>query len=283
MKHLLILLIFVFSNMSSVVKAQDVIRTKHDTISAKVLEIGIDEIKYRNYSNLDGPIIVIPKNDVVEITYENGSKFFIAPDPYDVNKEVQVRNKKRSIKFEFFSPLTNDIAFGYETMMKVGQNLEIKVAVIGPGTAKNVNNASGFFFKGGVKFLTSPTYIQNGVKYSHGLKGGYIKPELIFSSYSDRYDYTNYTNYPPYYTNESINITHTNIGFDIVFGKQHLLGNIMTLDYYFGVGYALQYSSRNSIYPYLDGYNDTYSYSHLYLGKEFPMILTAGLTLGILL
>ena len=269
--------------MYSVVKAQDVIRTKYDTIPANVLEIGIDEIKYRDYSNLEGPIIVIPKNNVIEITYGNGSKFFIAPDPYEVNKEVQVRNKKRSIKFEFFSPLTNDIAFGYETMMKVGQNLEIKIAVIGPGTGKNVDNASGFFFKGGIKFLTSPTYVQNGVKYSHGLKGSYIKPEVIFSSYSDQYEFMNYSNTPPYNTTENINIRHTNIGFNIVFGKQHLLGNIMTLDYYFGAGYALQYTSRNSLYPYLDEFNDTYSYSHLYLGKDFPMILTGGLTLGILL
>jgi hypothetical protein len=278
-KNLFFSFIF-FLLLSLSVEAQDFIRTKKDTIQAKVLEIGLDEIKYKDFNNLEGPVIVIAKTDVLEITYENGIKTRISPDPYDVNQEVTIRHKTHSIKFEFFSPLTNDIAFGYESMLKVGTNLEVKIAVIGPGLAQNNENASGFFFKGGVKFLKRPTFIQNGVKYSHGLNGAYIKPELIFNTFSaDRNYYSGY----PYYVYQKANVSFTNICMDICFGKQYILGDSFTLDYYVGVGYGLHMSSykSQSIYNYTDDGED-YQYSHLYFGKNFPFILTGGMTIGVL-
>jgi hypothetical protein len=281
----LFLLILILA--SSTIKAQDIIRTKTDTIQAKVIEIGIDEIKYREYSYPTGPVIVIEKNKVVEITFENGSKYLITPDPYDVSKEVEVRNKSRAIKFELFAPLTNDIVFGYETMIKVGTNLEFKVGIIGPGTAPNTENASGFFLKGGVKFLTSPTYLQNGVKYVHQLKGAYIKPEIIFNSYTADRSYYSSTSYNGSYLSYNTTITErttiNNLCFNINFGKQLLLGNIMTFDYYVGVGYGMRFTNHktNTLYDYSDS-EGNYEYSHLYFGKDFPLILTGGITMGVL-
>ena len=268
MKKIQFCFLFIFLFFSSLIKGQDIIRTKKDTISAKVVEIGLEEIKYRNFNNLDGPIIVIAKTDVIEITYENGTKFFLKQDPYDVNMQVAIRNKTHSIKFEFFSPLTNDIAFGYESMLKVGTNLEFKLAIIGLGTRPNTENASGLFLKGGVKFLKSPMYIQNGVKYAHGLNGAYIKPELIFNSYSvDKTIYTSNNSYPYTSTTELVHINYTNICVDIVFGKQYILGNAITLDYYVGFGYGIHISDHNTNSGYYIDESD-YSYSHLYFGKN---------------
>lgn len=45
-----------------------------EEISAKVLEIGIHEIKYKKCVNLNGPTISILKNDVFMIKYSNGTK-----------------------------------------------------------------------------------------------------------------------------------------------------------------------------------------------------------------
>lgn len=270
------LFIFLFFTIS--IQAQDIIRTKKDTIQAKVLEIGLDEIKYIYFNNLDGPVYVIAKSDVIEITYKNGTKYFNTPDPYDANKEVAVRNKTHSIKFEFFSPLGNDIAFGYEKMIKVGTNLEIKMAVIGPGFINDERNASGFWVKGGVKFLTSRSeYLHNGLKFIHALKGFYIKPEFIFNTYSiDDYDNYTYSNPVPTRTQK------TNFAIDIVFGKQYILGNVMTFEYYAGFGYGIHSTGKNnSIYGYDSGDED-YQYSHTYGGTEFPIVLTGGFTLGVL-
>lgn len=48
-----------------------------EEISVKILEIGTEEIKYKNCDNLDGPIISIKKQDVFMIKYPNGKKDII--------------------------------------------------------------------------------------------------------------------------------------------------------------------------------------------------------------
>ena len=45
-----------------------------EEIEAKVLEIGVQEIKYKNCSNLQGPTISLLKSDAFMINYANGSK-----------------------------------------------------------------------------------------------------------------------------------------------------------------------------------------------------------------
>lgn len=55
-----------------VLKAQDVISLKSgETINGKVSEVGINEIKYYKASNLQGPVYVVSKADVAQITYQN--------------------------------------------------------------------------------------------------------------------------------------------------------------------------------------------------------------------
>ena len=54
---------------------QDVILLKDGTeIKAKVTEIGVQDIKYKKFENLEGPVYVLKKSDVFMITYENGQK-----------------------------------------------------------------------------------------------------------------------------------------------------------------------------------------------------------------
>lgn len=57
------------------VMAQDVIVKKDGTtIASKVLEITTNEVKYKKFSNLDGPIYNIAKSDIKVIKYENGEE-----------------------------------------------------------------------------------------------------------------------------------------------------------------------------------------------------------------
>lgn len=272
--------------LSLSVHSQDIIRTRKDTIRSKVVEIGIEEIKYRDYNNLEGPIFVLPKTDVIEITYENGTKTLFKPDSYDVTEAAtSMRNKTHAVKFEFLSPLGGDLVFGYETMLKVGTNLEFKVGLIGVGFGDNAKNASGAFFKGGIKFLTRPSYVQRGVKYSHGLAGFYIKPEVIFNSYKKEksYNSTNYNVYPYTYTSGVTKVSITNYALDIVLGKQYILGNSITIDFYFGIGYGIRSTSydTNSVTN-SDFENESNEYSHVFGGKDSPMVMTGGFTIGVL-
>jgi hypothetical protein len=70
-KKLLILATFVLSSVF--VFAQDIIVTKKSKhIDAQVLEVNINDIRYKDWSNQDGPIYTILKSDIVSIVYQNG-------------------------------------------------------------------------------------------------------------------------------------------------------------------------------------------------------------------
>lgn len=61
--------------------AQDVIVKKDgSTILSKVLEVNTADIKYKKFSNQDGPIYTISKSEIMSINYENGEK-----DTFDTN------------------------------------------------------------------------------------------------------------------------------------------------------------------------------------------------------
>lgn len=56
-------------------QAQDIITKRNgEEIRAKVLEISDLEIRYKNFDYLTGPTIIVPKNEVFSIKYENGQK-----------------------------------------------------------------------------------------------------------------------------------------------------------------------------------------------------------------
>ena len=67
-----ILVIFLLPRLSF---GQDKIyKTDNTVIEAKVLEINKSEIKYKKFSNQNGPAYIIPKKEVSKIVYENGEK-----------------------------------------------------------------------------------------------------------------------------------------------------------------------------------------------------------------
>ena len=276
--------------------SQDVITKKDKSeIKGKVVEIGLDEIKYIPEGVTDGPLIVVDKIDILKIKYASGQEWFNAPDVYNVSPTTEVRDKTKAIKFEFFSPLFGKLTFGYEQMITVGTNAEFKLGIIGPSLNKEsvANNPSGVFVKLGPKFLLGSEYRMRGVSYAHPLVGKYFKPEIIFSTFKQDYTYSSYNVY-----NNGINTTvpggtsrynTTSFAICLNFGKQYILGNAMTLDWYVGIGYGFQDTGKDelvqqsSFYDYTTSTNYVeYCYSHFYGGPSFPMAFQGGLTLGFL-
>lgn len=71
MKRKIILFTFVFCGVSAI--AQDIIvTTSAQKIDAKITEITKTELKYKEYDNLDGPLFVLPIEDIVTVIYANG-------------------------------------------------------------------------------------------------------------------------------------------------------------------------------------------------------------------
>ncbi len=65
-----ILILITFRSFS-----QDRIKTvSGEVVQAKVLEVNKNEVKYKRYSNPDGPVYVLGTQEISEITYQNGEK-----------------------------------------------------------------------------------------------------------------------------------------------------------------------------------------------------------------
>lgn len=93
MKQILILLIL--SIFSSISFAQDIIKKLDgNSIQVKVLEISQDEVKYKNYDNLEGPSYTLNKKLINTITYENGTVEEIAQV---INFDTEIK-KARALK-----------------------------------------------------------------------------------------------------------------------------------------------------------------------------------------
>lgn len=81
-RNIIFLLLFELS-IPMVLYSQDVILLINgDEIKSKVLEVGLEEVKYKKWDNQSGPAYTMKKTDIFMIKYENGSKdVFTNPKP----------------------------------------------------------------------------------------------------------------------------------------------------------------------------------------------------------
>ncbi len=179
--------------------------------------------------------------------------------------------KKRIIKMEFFSPLTTHTTFGYEQYIKDWVSWEAKVGFIGLGTnADESGNSSGFLLRGGPKFKLNPDFVTRDLRGSHLLSGKYIRPEIVLSFYNE--DVTDFTNGGTEITTRE---SFRSFAFLINYGRQYILADIMSIDWHLGIGYGFDNYNKDN-----DG---KYHHSHTNGSNDFPIALSAGFTIGLLL
>lgn len=204
---------------------------------------------------------------------------YVAPN-HDSAANQAKQVKKAIVSFGFFSPLNRHISFGFDQL--VGSNMVFtgQLGIIGPGVTNSYsdNNPRGAFIEGGMKLFFSPDYIIVGMHRYNAMQGGYFKPQVVVSVFSEnRYSYLYNPN-----TNNSYNTTtaqtYTGVALMLNFGKQWIIGNIFALDMYVGVGYNLTSNNNNTVNSEPEG--DDY-FSYLITGSDFPLAFSAGLNLGI--
>lgn len=235
-------------------------------IPCKIVEIGESDIKYKILENLDGPMYSINVSKVFKYTLANGYTEILKPDELLIeNQHAEIMNNKSVIKVQPFSFVNNQISVAYEQVIKFGMNLDVELGYINnsisPSTANNnqfytANMApafcSGAYIKPGVKFMLGQDFSLKGMKYAHPLKGRYIKLDLAFSfmNFQDIYDYDySYSGYypqPQTYTTTSQDLNTFGYGAFVNYGRQFILGNIISLEYYIGVGVSGQSFSYNN-------------------------------------
>ena len=92
MKKLFIVFSFILGFGISA-SAQDLITKKDGTdIQAKILEVSSNEIKYKKFSNLEGPTYSMPISDILIVRYENGENdiFNERQSPVILNTDKEV-------------------------------------------------------------------------------------------------------------------------------------------------------------------------------------------------
>ncbi len=199
--------------------------------------------------------------------------FVISVSAQQVDTEYD--NQKKSIlKMEFFSPLTGHTTFGYERYIKDWVSWEVKLGIIGLGVDNEDDyngfskNPVGILFRGGPKFKLNPDFVTRDLRGSHLLSGKYIRPEIVASVYSEDELLFNGAG-------DEVRRNYSSFAVLINYGRQYVLADIMSIDYHVGIGYGFDN------YDGEDG--GKYHHSHLLGDSSFPVAISAGFTIGVLL
>lgn len=206
--------------------AQDVILKKnYSIINCQVVEIGIESIRYKPDST-SKVIFNIHLDDVAKVTFANGREIYFTDPLKDPSRYEG--DFKSAFKVHFLSPIFENLAVSYEKVLIPGRNVEFDVGIIGLGFDTNPDVATrGAFVSVGLKLLNEPNFRSKRVKYTHILKGSYVKPQFSLSVYD--------------FERGSIKDQITAGALFIVVGNQHVYDNDFLIDYSLGVGYG--YSS----------------------------------------
>lgn len=164
-----IFMVIVTVLISKNINAQDKIFLKSgDKIEAKIIEVNIDDIKYKKFSNQNGPVFTIPKKDINKVVFENGES--------DIFKEEGFRRNRINadvLAFTYYGP----IYASYERINESGK--------IGYEIPINVHMAEGDFYG-----LTTGLNLKYYV--SGSAKGFYVGPTLALGVFDYWYDYGDY-------------------------------------------------------------------------------------------
>jgi len=290
LSHLLVIILLFIAGGKVYAQSDTLIYKNKDKVVCKVIEINDTDIRYKKLSNLNGPIYSIDKIKISEIHLSNGEVEIIVPDEMSANSAQEILDKRRVIKFEPFGLVGGRVVLGYEKVLKVGINLEVKAGYVNSSIGyKGYTNyfTQGAFIKPGIKFLLGTDYYYKGVKYTHPLRGHYIRFDGLFSFFTIHDIQANI--YNPVYGyqvyNGKTDQREIAYGMLINYGRQIILGNIVTLDYFVGVGIAghsTSYTDNSvAVYRNYDMSNNRY-FSHTQIGN-FPIAFNGGLALGILM
>lgn len=271
------------------VKAQDVIHRKNGkTLEVKVLEVGDAEVKYKLFTQPDGVVFVMDATLIKKIVMANGTVHKFEAEGTINNPEYYEGQNKSAYKVSFLSWTLGYTSFTYERNLKPGASYELKLGIIGVGrneklySSNNSNskvNQRGITIGAGYKFIHKPDYYTSRQRYGHLLKGGYIRPEINFSSYGeDTYRYTGSG------SNFSTHRLKTVVGSLLLCaGKQWVFDNKFAVDFSVGVGTGFANQTNKIVTT--SGYIDQSSSFGSHYGNTVApnnMAFSMGLNIGIL-
>ncbi len=192
MKKVIVAALFMVLSATQI-HAQDIITLKDGTeIQAKVLEVGISEIRYHKFSNPDGPVYSLLKSDVLLVRYENGENevFPVAAQPkafqsQGTNENVQSslyadeskvelkKNMKYSQYKDLYSPQDYRHASGDPYSRALAGIASALIPGLGQGLDGEWGRAAGFF----AGYIACSLISEAGTKYTYDSAGILVDAE----------------------------------------------------------------------------------------------------------
>lgn len=250
-----LLILLAFSGQSAL--AQDKLyKKKGEILKVHILEVGIDEIKYRLFDDPNGPVYVLDKERILKVEYENGKTETYSAALND--PESYTGQHTHAIKIGFLSPLSGYLPVTYEKNLGLGKAVELTVGFIGAGKSQSISGYDpqtgqyreykrdpfGIHFAAGYKLNKLPTYFNRGVRMNHLMQGFYVRPTLNIGFYKDN---------APTYKNGQQTIEKRNVSFGALtldLGQQWVFQNRFLIDLYIGFGYAFDNVKQDEWYDF---------------------------------
>ncbi|MFH1321770.1 MAG: hypothetical protein ABII90_14115 [Bacteroidota bacterium] len=182
--------------LTSTVFSQDIIYIPDGSeIKAKITEVSPIEIKYKKYSNPEGPDYIIDKCNVLMVIYESGEyEIFLENISHKRIDPIAGDFGKNFIAYNIFDVMFGNVSISYERILKSGM-VGFRIPFIA-GIGENTNNNNSFvmsmIFGTGIDVNFYPTG-QGRIKYFMG-------PSFFVASYYYKYRNNYYDPYYGYYT-----------------------------------------------------------------------------------
>lgn len=275
----------------------DTLFTRTQKIICKLVEINENEFKYRSANNPEGPVYFLNRATVLKYTLSNGISERVVKDELSLeNEHAEILDNREVIKVHPFAFAFNHVSLSYEKVLKVGTNLDVEIGYINSSINSNPLNTvfgnpfhTGVYIKPGLKFFLGQDYSVKGLRYAHPLKGRYIR--LDFAASFINYQDINRIYYTPTQGVVSVtsNLNALAYGGFVNFGRQYILGNVLTLDYYIGFGftaYSYEYSNKQfnaantNNYYYQNEAANIYNFYGFLRTPKLGLSFTSGLRIG---
>ncbi len=210
--------------------AQDIITLNDGTrVKATIIELGETEVKYKIFGSKIDRVITLERTVIKDIKLFDGS-----PDPLSgesIQKNYYFNDKTSNLKIGFTSIFNDAFTLAYEHALSPQYSVEgiLRFQGIGFDDTRTSNSGFGIGVAGKVNLSSNG---KKAARNAHILADYFIKPEF----------YINYTKFNFNNSNSifsSPNLSTTKGGLILNFGRQWVLAERLSLEVFFGVGYAI--------------------------------------------
>ena len=157
MKHLFITLLL--SCMLGAAMAQDIIiTTDAKKIEVRITEVSKSEIKYKEADNIDGPVFVLPIEDISTVIYANGKVSVFSPQT-NVQQQAATSSTSSVAQPQQAEPLSPDATKADVINLISGEAISCQITAVSSTTVSYLQN--------GISFTMPTTSIAN-IAFANG-------------------------------------------------------------------------------------------------------------------